>query len=594
MSDLIAGIDLGTTNSEIAVYRDGGIQVVEKEGEMIMPSYTGLSPQGELLVGTPAKNQYVLYPELTVKSIKRKMGTSERVKLGEKDFAPQEISAMILRALKERAEYAVGEKIGKAIITVPAHFSDPQRQATREAGEIAGFQVLRIINEPTAASLAYDLDHEMDQTILVYDLGGGTFDVSLIQIQKGVIEVLASHGDNNLGGDDFDQKILHWLLERFRNETGVDISEDRRCVNRLLHAAEEAKKRLSFEPFTFIREDHLAEKDGLALHLNVELSRGDFEKMIFEYLDKTLDSIHQALNDAGKAPDEISQILLVGGSTRIPAVMELIINLTGVIPRQDIHPDLCVALGAGVLASREMGVKEDKILVDVTPFTFGIETLEFIDGYPVSDRFSPVIYRNTPLPASRTQLYSTVDDGQDAVAIKIYQGEDDVASNNLLIGDFLVQGLRNVPAGNQILVRMDLDLDGILHVSATEKQTGLSKKITIRDSFTQMDKEQRSLARHRLDSMFQSPEKEQEETFSYHAMPDESSADSSLRTRIISARALVEKSQRLVPSMNSEDRSEAETLNHEILEAIEEQDMETIREKVETLADLLFYVDDNQ
>jgi molecular chaperone DnaK (HSP70) len=442
--------------------------------------------------------------------------------------------------------------------------------------------------------LAYNVDHEQDQTILVYDLGGGTFDVSLIQIQKGVIEVLASHGDNNLGGDDFDQKILKWLLEKFQKETGVDISSDRRCLNRLLHAAEEAKKRLSFEPFTFIREDHLAEKDGRPLHLNIELSRQDFEKMISEYLDKTLDAIHKALNDAGKSPRDISQILLVGGSTRIPAITELIVNMTGLVPRQDIHPDLCVAMGAGVLASREMGVQDQKILVDVTPFTFGISTVVFINGFPYPDYFSPVIYRNTSLPASRTQVYSTVCDKQDIVEIKIYQGEHEDAPSNYLIGRFKVEGLRPVPAGNEVLVRMDLDLDGILHVSATEKATGLSKKITIKDSFMQMDQGQRSFARQRLDKMFQPKERDADLPDNAPAHRVDPSGDVSQRTRIISARALVEKCQRLIPQMNSDDRRDAQALGEEIHAAILKQDMEQLQAKVEILADLLFYIDENQ
>jgi len=348
MADVIVGIDLGTTNSEVAALVDGKVQVLAAGGEQIMPSFVGLSPEGTPLVGTPARNQYVIYPERTVKSIKRLMGSGERVTMGEQTYSPPEISAMILRALKARAEAVLGGPVRRAVITVPAYFSDAQRQATRDAGEIAGLEVVRILNEPTAAALAYGSDRVGDRTVLVYDLGGGTFDVSLVQVSGEVTEVLASLGNNRLGGDDFDQLLLDLVLARFVATGGPDVRGDRRAMSRLLRAAEEAKKRLSFEPYTRLAEEHLAARDGVSLHLDLEVSREEYERLIRHLVESTLDSVHRALADAGKRPDEVNDILLVGGATRTPLVSELLREKTGLVPRQEVHPDLCVALGAGV------------------------------------------------------------------------------------------------------------------------------------------------------------------------------------------------------------------------------------------------------
>src|SRR5215475_2964389 len=355
MADSIVGIDLGTTNSEVAALVDGTIQVLASNGEQIMPSVVGLSPEGRLLVGTPARNQYTLYPERTVKSIKRLMGSEQRVSMGEQTYTPPEVSAMILRALKARAEAALGGPVSKAVITVPAYFSDAQRQATRDAGQIAGLEVVRILNEPTAAALAYGADRQGDRTILIYDLGGGTFDVSLVQVHSDITEVLASHGNNHLGGDDFDQLLLDFVHTRFVDTGGVDIRADRRAMSRLLHAVEEAKKRLSFEPHARLRDEHLAERNGVPVHLDVEVDRSEYEQLIRPLLEGTLDSVHRALSDAGKRPDQVDEILLVGRATRTPPITTRLKDTTPLSHRQELQPDLCVAFGAGVLAARLAG-----------------------------------------------------------------------------------------------------------------------------------------------------------------------------------------------------------------------------------------------
>ncbi len=506
MADVIVGIDLGTTNSEVAALVDGNVQVLAVEGEQIMPSFVGVSPDGTPLVGTPARNQYVVYPEGTVKSIKRLMGSNERVALGEQTYSPPEISAMILRALRARAEAALGRPVRRAVVTVPAYFSDAQRQATRDAGEIAGLEVVRILNEPTAAALAYGADRQGDRTVLVYDLGGGTFDVSLVQVSGDVTEVLASHGNNHLGGDDFDQLLLDLVLTRFIATGAPDVRGDRRAMNRLLRAAEEAKKRLSFEPYTRLREEHLGARDGVPVHLDLEISREEYERLISHLVDGTLDSVHRALADAGKQPGEVDEILLVGGVTRTPLVSQRLRDTTGLAPRQDVHPDLCVALGAGVLAARLAGHDVDRVLVDISPYSFGPSYFGFVDGRPSEHCYHPVIARNTPLPASRTDCYVTMVDNQEAWQVSVYQGDDPNALNDILVGRFLIEGLSPVPAGNEVLCRMDLDLDGILRVTATEKRTGLAKHITIEGATTAMSDAQMAEARRRMRDLFGDPE----------------------------------------------------------------------------------------
>src|ERR671915_362537 len=423
MSELIVGIDLGTTNSEIAVVREGRVEVLAIEpGTKLLPSVVGLADDGSLLVGRSAANQYVLYPERTIRSIKRRMGSPDKVPLGERLYTPQEISALILARLKNIATAHLGEEVKRAVITVPAYFSDAQRQATRDAGEIAGLEVVRILNEPTAAALAYGADRQGGRTVLVYDLGGGTFDVSLVQVHDEITEVLASHGNTRLGGDDFDQLLLDFVHERFRAVGGPDLRADRRAMSRLLHAVEEAKKRLSFEPYAQIREEHLAERASVPVHLDLEVVRSEYEHLIRHLIEGTLDSVHQALADAGKRPDQVDDILLVGGATRTPLVSRLLEEKTGLVPRQDLHPDLCVALGAGVLAARLAGHEVDRVLVDISPYSFGPSHLGLRHGIPYEHCYHPIIARNTPLPVSRTDSYFTVVDHQEAWRGSVYHG----------------------------------------------------------------------------------------------------------------------------------------------------------------------------
>jgi molecular chaperone DnaK len=609
MAEVIVGIDLGTTNSEIAALVDDTVRVLAVDDEQILPSVVGLSPEGDLLVGTPARNQYVLYPERTVKSIKRLMGTDQRVSLGEQTYSPPEISAMILRALTTRAEAVLGIPVHKAVITVPAYFSDAQRQATRDAGQIAGLDVVRILNEPTAAALAYGADRQGERTVLVYDLGGGTFDVSLVQVHGDITEVLASHGNNHLGGDDFDQLLLDFVLNRFVATGGVDVRANRRAMSRLLHAVEEAKKQLSFEPYARIREEHLAERDGTPVHLDLEVSRTEYEHLIRPLLEGTLDSVHQALSDAGKRPDQVDEILLVGGATRTPLVSALLKETTGLTPRQELHPDLCVAFGAGVLAARLAGHDVERVLVDISPYSFGPSYFGLLDGIPSEHCYRPIIYRNTPLPVSRTESYFTMVDNQDGWQVSVYQGEDPNALNNILVGRFLIEGLSKVPAGNEILCRMDLDLDGILKVTATEKRTGLAKHITIEGATTAMSEAEVAHARRRMQALFAQDEGEGEFIEAEEIEFDETEAEESTfvgeagrstedenrdrRVQISEARALLERSRRLLDTMNAEDREEAISLHEQIESALSVADWDQLHTAMTELADLLFYVEES-
>jgi molecular chaperone DnaK len=594
MADDILGIDLGTTNSEVAALVAGKVDVLATDGEQIMPSYVGLSPEGQLLVGTPARNQYILYPERTVKSIKRLMGSDQRVVLGDQTYSPAEISALILRALKTRAEAALGGPVTRAVITVPAYFSDAQRQATRDAGEIAGLEVVRILNEPTAAALAYGVDRQEDRTVLVYDLGGGTFDVSLVQVHGEITEVLASHGNTHLGGDDFDQLLLDFVHERFRATGGPDLRADRRAMSRLLHAVEEAKKRLSFEPYARIREEHLAERAGVPVHLDLEVSRSEYEDLIRHLVEGTLDSVHQALADAKKRPDQVDDILLVGGATRTPLISRLLEEKTGLVPRQDLHPDLCVALGAGVLAARLSGHDVDRVLVDISPYSFGPSHLGLRHGVPYEHCYHPIIARNTPLPVSRTDSYFTVVDNQEAWRVSIYQGDDPDALNNILVGQFLIEGLSRVPAGNEILCRMDLDLDGILRVTATEKRTGLAKHITIEGATTALSDEEIAHARRRTAELFGDADEDDLDLddAAVDAEFTEAGEGRDHRVRISEARALLERSRRLLDRMTAEDREEAIALHEQLEAAMQAQDWDQLRGASTELADLLFYVEE--
>ena len=472
----ILGIDLGTTNSCMAVMEGGEAVVIPNaEGARTTPSVVGFSKKGEKLVGQVAKRQAVSNPENTVYSIKRHMGdVNYKVTLQGKQYKPQEISAMILQKLKSDAEAYLGEDIQQAVITVPAYFNDAQRQATKDAGSIAGLEVIRIINEPTASSLAYGLDKiDVEQTILVYDLGGGTFDVSVLELGGGVFEVKSTSGDTHLGGDDFDQRIVNHLIAEFRKIEGIDLSKDRSVLQRLTDAAEKAKIELSGVASTNINLPFLTVgPDGEPKHLDIDLTRAQFQKMTEDLLEKTLVSMRQALSDSKLTPNDLDKVILVGGATRMPAVVELVENFTGKKPYKNINPDEAVAIGAAIQAGVLGGEVKDVLLLDVNPLTLGIETLGGIA--------TPLIQRNTTIPTKKSQVFSTAADSQPSVEIHVLQGERGIASENKTLGRFTLDGIPPAPRGiPQIEVTFDIDANGILHVSAKDLGTGKKQSISI-------------------------------------------------------------------------------------------------------------------
>jgi molecular chaperone DnaK len=477
-TDKIIGIDLGTTNSVLSVIQAGTPHLLPIGVDRLLPSVVGIAPEGEVLVGTSARNQWVVAPERTIRSIKRKIGSGETVTMAGKPYTPQEISAFILREIKHAAEQAVGHSVQRAVITVPAYFNEVQRQATLEAGEIAGLAVERIINEPTAAALAYgygigDDDH---LHMLVYDLGGGTFDVSLIELNYGVVDVLATAGDNHLGGDDFDELLASLVADEFAAQHDLDLRKNHQAWARLLRAAEEAKIALSTDPYAQITLEYIAhDRTNRPLHIVREVSRFEFVELIDDLLQRTVTCIDQALTDANLQPTDINRVLLVGGSTRIPAVWELVSRRMQQDPHDEIDPDATVALGAAVQAGIITGDEIDAVLVDVTPLSLGIETASVgVTGHLHVDRFATLIRRNTTVPVHKSEVFSTLFPGQTAIHVKVYQGENPVASQNVLLGDFMVEDLQsNRPDGlADITVNFELDLNGILNVTVTERATG--------------------------------------------------------------------------------------------------------------------------
>ena len=470
------GIDLGTTNSVVAVMEGGKPTVIANaEGTRTTPSIVGFTKTGERLVGQLAKRQAILNPDKTIASIKRHMGEDYKKNIDGKDYTPQEISAMILRKLADDASTYLGEKVTSAVITVPAYFNDAQRQATKDAGKIAGLDVLRIVNEPTAAALAYGLEKENAEKVLVFDLGGGTFDVSILEIGDGVHEVLSTSGDTHLGGDDFDEKIMKWICEEFKKQEGIDLSNDKQAMQRIKEAAEKAKCELSSVFETTINLPFITADANGPKHLDLTLTRAKFEELSYDLLERCKKPVEQAIKDAGISKSDINEVVLVGGSSRIPAVQQLVKDYTGKDPNQSVNPDEVVAVGAAIQAGVLAGEVKDIVLLDVTPLTLGIETLGGV--------MTPLVPRNTTIPVSKSQVFSTAEDNQTAVDIHVLQGERPMARDNKSLGKFLLDGIpaamRGVP---QVEVTFDIDANGIVNVSAKDKATNKEQKITITNS----------------------------------------------------------------------------------------------------------------
>ena len=617
VGEVVVGIDLGTTNSEVAAFVDGQVRVLGPDNKIMLPSVVGISPAGELLVGEAARNQLVLYPERTVRSIKRMMGSDATVRLGDRSFTPPEISALILRELAGTASRQLNRPVNKAVITVPAYFSDAQRQATREAARLAGLEAVRILNEPTAASLAYGEGSR--HTAMVYDLGGGTFDVSVVALEGDITEVLASHGNNRLGGDDFNDLLAEHLLAEFQSKHGIDLRTGHPVARaRVWWAAEEAKRRLSFEPEVRVRQEALATVNGKPLHLEIEITREQYEDMIRPLLDQTLDHMSKALSDAGKSPSDLDAILLVGGSTRTPLVSSLIEERTGLTPREDIHPDLCVALGAAVMASRLAGHQVERVLVDVTPYSFGVSFLGERGGVSYPHCYKPIIKRNSPLPITRTERFYTSHPYQEEIDVQVYEGEDEDALRNILVGDYRVSGLTPMRDFNEVLCRMSLDLDGILSVTSIEKRSGLSKHITIARALEAKSEAEIADARKRLETLFATrpdevlldgydeplDDEEDEDDGIDAEFQGESDAASTMiegsapvvewSAAESEGRQLIERSRGMLDRIHEEDREEAIDLNRAIEAAIERRDVTALQQAIHGLREMLFFIEGRQ
>ena len=564
----VVGIDLGTTNSCIAVMEGSEATVIANaEGERTTPSVVGFSKSNERLVGRIARRQAITNPERTVVSIKRRMGTDYKVDIDGKKYTPQEISAMVLQKLKTDAEAYLGEKITQAVITVPAYFTDSQRQATKDAGKIAGLEVLRIINEPTAAALAYGLDKDETQTILVFDLGGGTFDVSILEIGDGVFEVKATSGNNRLGGDDFDDKIINWLVDEFKKDNGIDLRSDKMAMHRLKEAAEKAKHELSGVMSTDINIPYVTATQDGPLHLERTLTRAKFNEMTADLVEKTMGPLRQAMKDSGLKSTQIDKVILVGGSTRIPAVQDAIKNFTGKEPFKGINPDEVVAVGAAIQAGVLSGEVTDVVLLDVTPLSLGIETLGGV--------FTRIIERNTTIPTAKSQVFTTAADNQTSVDIHVLQGERKMAQHNVTLGRFQLAGIPSAPRGvPQVEVTFDIDVNGIVHVTAKDLASGKEQKITITSSSGLSDDE--------IEKMVQDAEKfAEEDEIRLKEIETRNNADSMIYQADKTLKEFADK-------IDEESKSKIESAKEELNQALQGDDMAEIEAKTEALTEAIY------
>ncbi len=498
----IIGIDLGTTNSVVAAYIDGRIRVLEEQGTGLLPSVVGVSADGKLLIGQAAKNQLVAFPERTLASVKRRMGEAVNLKMADEEYSPQEISAMILRRLKDRAEQVLGRPATRAVITVPAFFDEGQRQATREAGELAGLTIERIINEPTAAALVYHAGQTGRRHLVIYDLGGGTFDVSIVRMEDGVVEVLSSKGDTKLGGDDFDTLLMENVAERFSSEHGVDLTENASTRWRLLQACERAKRELSQHAFTRVSEEFIAEVDGKPLSLDVRIDRYEYEELINPLVERTIRCVDEALNDASLTTSQIDELILVGGSSRTPLVRQRLLQELHHEAHWAVNPDLAVALGAATQAAMQSGASVGPVLVDVATHTLGIECARGSRFNPTIG-YAPILHRNSPLPARHEDTFSTMFSDQEEAEIRVFQGESPNLQYNKELGSFRLSGLnKSAEADGSIVVRFELTLDGTLSVTAVERLTGITKSLKIRNALTSQSEATHDSAVERLGMMF--------------------------------------------------------------------------------------------
>jgi len=594
----IVGIDLGTTNSAVAALIDGQVQVIREDGESLLPSVVAMTPAGKLIVGQSAKNQMAAFSDRTIASIKRRMGEAVKLSMAGEQYTPQEISALILRRLKERASHALGTDVTRAVITVPAFFDEPQRQATREAGQLAGLTVERIINEPTAASLVYHADSSRQKHLIVYDLGGGTFDVSIVRLEHGVVEVLSSRGDTKLGGDDFDELLTKHVADAFFNEYDHDLTTEPVSRWRLMHACERAKCELSTSTSIRVAEEFIATIDGKPVNLDVEVTRHEYEQMIGPLVEKTISCVDEAIRDSSLTTSQLDELILVGGSTRTPLVQQRLREEFQREPLWSINPDLAVAMGAATQAAMQQGHSIGPVLIDVATHTLGIEVL---DSYSFSPKlkFAPLIHRNSPLPARYEDTFQTVTPDQEAANIDVYQGESTELHRNHMIGHLRLDGLNEAAnADGTIVVRFELTLDGTLEVTAIERASGLTERLKIDNALSRVDQEVRAEMQQRLGQLFgQSDEMKelQSRTIDVQDVSPSPASQSTMRVDsaeqpVLRAHQLVAKARSLRDSLHEEDVADVDRLIELIGKAEGDDDRELVEQLESELDDLLFYL----